>query len=205
MPAGSRGRGRMIGPMARPCPAGRRRSLSVLCLGILLALVTSLRARAWRPMFQRPPTSSTGCSSWLGTTTRRRRLRPRLRGRPDSDCRGENLWRPRRRHRHRPEADRGISRERQGRRRRASGGIPPRGRADGRRVARDRRHALHARVGQRGAAPGADAQLRPGARIVSHAFSMGPSWPADKIDQFTSASGDEVTLYLWKADGKIRP
>jgi ubiquinone/menaquinone biosynthesis C-methylase UbiE len=48
-------------------------------------------------------------------------------------------------------------------------------------------------------------QLRPGARVVSHAFSMGPSWPAEKIDHFTSARGDEVTLYLWKADGKIRP
>jgi SAM-dependent methyltransferase len=48
-------------------------------------------------------------------------------------------------------------------------------------------------------------QLRPGARIVSHAFSMGPSWPAEKIEQFTSARGDEVTLYLWKADGIIRP
>ena len=48
-------------------------------------------------------------------------------------------------------------------------------------------------------------QVRPGTRIVSHAFSMGPTWPADKIDHFTSARGDEVTLYLWKADGKIRP
>lgn len=48
-------------------------------------------------------------------------------------------------------------------------------------------------------------QLRPGARIVSHAFSMGPSWPADRIDRFTNARGDEVTLYLWKADGKVRP
>jgi cyclopropane fatty-acyl-phospholipid synthase-like methyltransferase len=48
-------------------------------------------------------------------------------------------------------------------------------------------------------------QLRPGARIVSHAFSMGTAWPPDKIDQFTNARGDEVTLYLWKADGKIRP
>jgi ribosomal protein L11 methylase PrmA len=48
-------------------------------------------------------------------------------------------------------------------------------------------------------------QLRPGARIVSHAFSMGPTWPADTVDHFTSARGDEVTLYLWKADGKIRP
>ena len=48
-------------------------------------------------------------------------------------------------------------------------------------------------------------QLRPGARIVSHAFSMGPAWPADKVDRFISARGDEVTLYLWKADGRIRP
>jgi len=48
-------------------------------------------------------------------------------------------------------------------------------------------------------------QVRPGTRIVSHAFSMGPTWPADKVDHFTSARGDEVTLYLWKADGKIRP
>jgi cyclopropane fatty-acyl-phospholipid synthase-like methyltransferase len=41
-------------------------------------------------------------------------------------------------------------------------------------------------------------QLKPGARIVSHAFSMGRNWPADKVDQFVSARGDEVTLYLWK-------
>ena len=47
-------------------------------------------------------------------------------------------------------------------------------------------------------------QLRPGARIVSHAFSMGPGWPADRIEQFTTSRGDEITLYLWKADGKIR-
>jgi SAM-dependent methyltransferase len=40
-------------------------------------------------------------------------------------------------------------------------------------------------------------QLRPGARIVSHAFSMGPEWPPDKVEQFRTASGDTVTLYLW--------
>ena len=40
-------------------------------------------------------------------------------------------------------------------------------------------------------------QLKPGSRIVSHAFSMGPDWPADRIDHFISANGDEVTLYLW--------
>lgn len=48
-------------------------------------------------------------------------------------------------------------------------------------------------------------QLRPGARIVSHAFSMGPTWPPGKIEQFTTTQGDEITLYLWRADGKIRP
>jgi hypothetical protein len=42
------------------------------------------------------------------------------------------------------------------------------------------------------------AQLRPGSRVVSHAFSMGPEWPADRVDQFVSAQGDEVTLYLWR-------
>ena len=47
-------------------------------------------------------------------------------------------------------------------------------------------------------------QLKPGARIVSHAFSMGSEWPADKVDTFTSARGDEITLYLWRADGKPR-
>jgi SAM-dependent methyltransferase len=48
-------------------------------------------------------------------------------------------------------------------------------------------------------------QLRPGTRIVSHAFGMGSDWPADKVDHFVSARGDEVTLYLWQADGKVRP
>lgn len=48
-------------------------------------------------------------------------------------------------------------------------------------------------------------QLRPGTRIVSHAFSMGPGWPPDKVDRFTTAGGDEITLYLWIADGKRRP
>ena len=41
-------------------------------------------------------------------------------------------------------------------------------------------------------------QLQPGARIVSHAFSMGRDWPADQVDHFVSARGDEVTLYLWR-------
>jgi precorrin-6B methylase 2 len=53
--------------------------------------------------------------------------------------------------------------------------------------------------------PALTRQLQPGARIVSHAFSMGRSWPADTIDQFITSAGDEITLYLWKADGKVRP
>ena len=48
-------------------------------------------------------------------------------------------------------------------------------------------------------------QLKPGTRIVSHAFSMGKTWPADTIDRFTTAAGDEITLYLWRADGRARP
>lgn len=47
-------------------------------------------------------------------------------------------------------------------------------------------------------------QLRPGTRIVSHAFSMGPEWPADRVERFTNDQGDEVTLYLWRADGQER-
>jgi SAM-dependent methyltransferase len=48
-------------------------------------------------------------------------------------------------------------------------------------------------------------QLRPGARIASHAFSMGPEWPADKTEEFTSSDGIPRTLFLWKTDGKVRP
>ena len=47
-------------------------------------------------------------------------------------------------------------------------------------------------------------QLKPGARIVSHAFSMG-DWQADKVDTFTDTAGNRRTLYLWKTDGKVRP
>jgi ribosomal protein L11 methylase PrmA len=48
------------------------------------------------------------------------------------------------------------------------------------------------------------AQLRPGARIVSHAFSMG-DWTPDKVETFKDANGSNRTLYLWKTDGKARP
>lgn len=41
-------------------------------------------------------------------------------------------------------------------------------------------------------------KLQPGARIVSHAFSMGPNWPPDRVDRFTSERGDDVILYLWR-------
>lgn len=47
-------------------------------------------------------------------------------------------------------------------------------------------------------------QLKPGARIVSHAFSMG-DWQPDKVDTFVDSSGTTRTLYLWKTDGKVRP
>jgi SAM-dependent methyltransferase len=46
-------------------------------------------------------------------------------------------------------------------------------------------------------------RLRPGARIVSHNFAMG-DWDPDVVDVFTSADGQSRTLYLWRADGKIR-
>jgi SAM-dependent methyltransferase len=47
-------------------------------------------------------------------------------------------------------------------------------------------------------------QLKPGARIVSHSFSMG-DWQADKVDTFSDASGNRRTLYVWTTDGKVRP
>ena len=46
-------------------------------------------------------------------------------------------------------------------------------------------------------------QLTPGARIVSHAFSMG-NWEADQIERFTDTRGNTRTLYLWKHDGTLR-
>jgi precorrin-6B methylase 2 len=46
-------------------------------------------------------------------------------------------------------------------------------------------------------------QLKPGARIVSHTFSMG-DWQSEKVDTFTDANGRSQTLYLWTADGKVR-
>jgi ribosomal protein L11 methylase PrmA len=47
-------------------------------------------------------------------------------------------------------------------------------------------------------------QLKPGSRIVSHAFSMG-DWTPLKTDEFVDSRGIARTLYLWKADGTERP
>jgi ubiquinone/menaquinone biosynthesis C-methylase UbiE len=47
-------------------------------------------------------------------------------------------------------------------------------------------------------------QLKPGSRIVSHAFSMA-DWTPEKTDIFTDSGGTQRTLYLWIADGKVRP
>ena len=47
-------------------------------------------------------------------------------------------------------------------------------------------------------------QLKPGARIVSHAFSMG-DWQPLKTESVDDDSGFTRTIYLWKADGKVRP
>ena len=47
-------------------------------------------------------------------------------------------------------------------------------------------------------------ELKPGARIVSHMFSMG-DWEPTKVDNFTNQEGFPRTLYLWQTDGKYRP
>jgi protein-L-isoaspartate O-methyltransferase len=47
-------------------------------------------------------------------------------------------------------------------------------------------------------------QLRAGARIVSHGFPMG-DWEPDVADSFRDSNGTTRTLYLWLADGVVRP
>lgn len=47
-------------------------------------------------------------------------------------------------------------------------------------------------------------QLKPGSRIVSHSFGMG-DWQPTKVDRFKDARGDDRVLYLWRADGTVRP
>jgi ubiquinone/menaquinone biosynthesis C-methylase UbiE len=46
--------------------------------------------------------------------------------------------------------------------------------------------------------------LKPGARIVSHQFTMG-DWPPEKSETFTDEKGATRSLHLWTADGKPRP
>jgi SAM-dependent methyltransferase len=46
-------------------------------------------------------------------------------------------------------------------------------------------------------------ELKPGARIVSHQFTMG-DWEPTKKDSFVDANGMTRTLYLWAVDGKPR-
>jgi ribosomal protein L11 methylase PrmA len=47
-------------------------------------------------------------------------------------------------------------------------------------------------------------QLKPGSRIVSHAFSMG-DWEPLRTDTIEDDSGYRRTIYLWKTDGTVRP
>ena len=46
-------------------------------------------------------------------------------------------------------------------------------------------------------------QLAPGARIITHSFSMG-DWTPAKVDTFADLEGRGRTLYLYIADGKVR-
>ena len=46
-------------------------------------------------------------------------------------------------------------------------------------------------------------QLKPGSRIVSHAFGMG-DWTPARTDVFSDSGGTQRTLYLWTTDGKPR-
>ena len=52
--------------------------------------------------------------------------------------------------------------------------------------------------------PRLTSQLPAGARIVSHAFSMG-DWAADQVERFEDVRGNSRTLYLWRHDGAVRP
>lgn len=46
--------------------------------------------------------------------------------------------------------------------------------------------------------------LKPGARIVAHNFGFG-DWTPEKVDTFTDSGKHRRTLYLWTADGIVRP
>jgi predicted RNA methylase len=45
-------------------------------------------------------------------------------------------------------------------------------------------------------------ELKPGARIVSHKFAMG-DWTPEKTEIIPNA--ERSTIYLWRADGRVRP
>jgi len=47
-------------------------------------------------------------------------------------------------------------------------------------------------------------QLRPGARIVSHAFRMG-DWEPEETQSFEDQRGNTRTIHLWRTDGTVRP
>jgi SAM-dependent methyltransferase len=47
-------------------------------------------------------------------------------------------------------------------------------------------------------------QLKPGTRIVSQSFGMG-DWTPEKIDEFKDGNGTARKLFLWTADGTVRP
>ena len=51
--------------------------------------------------------------------------------------------------------------------------------------------------------PALTRQLKPGARIVSHAFGMG-DWEPERSVDYQDANGSSRRLYLWRADGKVR-
>jgi SAM-dependent methyltransferase len=46
-------------------------------------------------------------------------------------------------------------------------------------------------------------QMKPGTRLVAHSFSFG-DWAPEKTDTFNDNTGRSRTLYLYRADGKVR-
>ena len=51
--------------------------------------------------------------------------------------------------------------------------------------------------------PALTSQLKPGSRVVSHAFTMG-DWEPEKSEVFTDSGGSPRSLYRWIVDGKRR-
>ncbi len=51
--------------------------------------------------------------------------------------------------------------------------------------------------------PALTSQLKPGSRVVSHAFTMG-DWEPEKTEVFTDSGGSPRSLYRWIVDGKRR-